>query len=122
VATVQVTALNPGTVEREAWEKYWSVEAETPFVETSYSLTREEVKKWEKFRQNYMDEHLAEELSKMSTTDKEDIPKLFRQITHDPGEYDGNRIKFKEWWSNMQLHMMGYEKLPELGKIVAVLT
>ncbi len=71
----------------------------------------------EKFRQNYIDESLAKELSKMSTADKEDLPKLFRQITHDPREYDRNRVKYEEWWTNMQLHMMGYVKLSDVGKI-----
>ena len=60
----------------------------------------------------------------MSTSDtgKDDIYKLFRQITHDPGEFDRDRLKFEDWWSNMQLHMLGFNKLTDIGKIIAMLT
>ena len=39
-----------------------------------------------------------------------------------PENLMGTKSKFEEWWSNMQLHMLGYDKLPEKGKIVAILT
>ncbi len=46
MATVRVLAPKSGTLEREAWDKYWISKSESPFAEDEYNLTREEVEKW----------------------------------------------------------------------------
>lgn len=52
----------------------------------------------------------------------DETQKLFRQAVADPKEFDGNRAMFAEWWANMQLYLLGYEKIPDVGRIIAVLT
>ena len=117
MATRRVLAPAGGTDTCKAWDKFFTSEVEDPFAPEEHDFTKEQFRKWEIFRDDFIAEILAKDLAKMSTSDtgKDDVYKLFRQITHDPGE-------FEDWWSNMQLHMLGFNKLTDIGKIIAVLT
>ena len=56
-----------------------------------------------------------------STTDY-DSNKLYRKAVADPGNYDGAKSKFQDWWRNMQLWLLGYEDMTGKAKGIAVLS
>ena len=73
---------------------------------------------WEKFRKDYNKAIAANPPTPEERDHKEDMPsteedtqKLFRQAVSAPDNYDGNRKEFTNWWANMQIYLMGYQKI-----------
>ncbi len=131
----QVNPPQPRTFERQAWDslvvEQWGVKEGNAAL-----LTNEQFVQWETYRNRYVAEEreklarLARREEKrpertlstsgaMTTTDKN---KLFRQIVSDPGDFDGNRIKFEAWWNNMQIYLMGYAGVDDIARVMAVLS
>ena len=53
-------------------------------------------------------------------TDEE--AKLFRHLASAPDDFDGNRKKFAHWWANMQMYLLGYSNINNVGRIIGVLS
>ena len=60
--------------------------------------------------------------SKEPTMTDIDTQKLFRQAVASPSNYDGSKKDFANWWSNMQLYLLGYASISDEGKIIAILS
>jgi hypothetical protein len=104
----------------------------------SYNFSKEQRQTWEQYQDTYLDTHkLSEELEKLSVAGDKDQPrmssskakaiddddaKLYRQLASSPEDYDGNHTKFANWWTNMQMYMMGYNKINSVGRIIGVLS
>ncbi|KIL54831.1 hypothetical protein M378DRAFT_18511 [Amanita muscaria Koide BX008] len=118
--TLKVEIL--GTVEWEAWNIFITEEyKEDPTF--SYNFSKEQRQTWEQYRDTYLNTHkFSEELEKLSVAGNEEQPKmstskakaiddddakLYRQLASSLEDYDGNCTKFANWWTNMQMYMMG---------------
>ena len=129
----------PGTREREAWNIFIDEEVENGGDPTfTQVFSREQRQSWEQYRDNYLKEHRRPEsvvgeedqpkavLTEMSTSKMKEIEddeaKLYRQLASSPEDFDGNRTKFANWWANMQMYMMGFNKINSVGRIIGVLS
>ena len=119
----QTFILHPpeqGTLARAIWNQYWI----TPSGPVEVNQNQRD--QWFKYRDAYIAKKIEEGVltaEMAAELKKEDDPKkLYRKVVADPGEFDGNKKKFNAWWLNVQLWMLGYESMPDLAKIIAVLT
>ena len=51
-----------------------------------------------------------------------DTQKLFRQALASPSDYNRSKRDFANWWSNMQLYLLGYASISDEGKIITILS